>query len=67
MKEEAVDRTVWRNRLQEALDLSFDRLLMMIVSSKCFGYIRPSSGALDVELQHTVSCTVKNKKYEVCV
>ena len=22
----------------------------------CFGYIRPSSGALDVELQHTVFC-----------
>jgi len=23
----------------------------------CFGYIRPSSGALDVELQHMVFCT----------
>ena len=28
-----------------------------ILSSTCFGYIRPSSGALDVELQHTVLCT----------
>jgi len=27
------------------------------LSSTCFGYIRPSSGALDVELQHTVFCT----------
>ena len=26
-------------------------------SSTCFGYIRPSSGALDVELQHMVFCT----------
>ena len=41
--------------MEEALDLSFDRLLMMmILSSTCFGYIRPSSGALDVELQHMV-------------
>ena len=24
LKEEAVDRTMWRNRLEEALDLSFD-------------------------------------------
>ena len=28
-----------------------------ILSSTCFGYIRPSSGALDVELQHMVFCT----------
>jgi len=28
-----------------------------ILSSTCFGYICPSSGALDVELQHMVSCT----------
>jgi len=28
-----------------------------ILSSTCFGYIRPSSGALDVELQRTVFCT----------
>ena len=28
-----------------------------ILSSTCFGYIRPSSGALDVELQHMVLCT----------
>ena len=27
-----------------------------ILSSSCFGYIRPSSGALDVELQHMVFC-----------
>jgi len=27
------------------------------LSSTCFGYIRPSSGALDVELQHMVFCT----------
>ena len=26
-------------------------------SSTCFGYIRPSSGALDVELQRMVFCT----------
>ena len=26
------------------------------LSSTCFGYIRPSSGALDVELQHMVFC-----------
>ena len=30
LKEEALDRTTWRNRLEEALDLSFDRLLMMM-------------------------------------
>ena len=35
LKEEALDRTVWRNRLQEALDLSFDRLLMMMIFEKC--------------------------------
>ena len=28
-----------------------------ILSSKCLGRIRPSSGALDVELQHMVFCT----------
>jgi len=28
-----------------------------ILSLTCFGYIRPSSGALDVELQHMVFCT----------
>ena len=28
-----------------------------ILSSTCFGYIRPSSGALHVELQHMVFCT----------
>jgi len=28
-----------------------------ILSSTCFGYIRPSSGALDVELQDMVFCT----------
>jgi hypothetical protein len=27
LKEEALDRTVWRNRLEEALDLSSDRIL----------------------------------------
>ena len=27
MKEEALDRTMWRNRLEEALDLSSDRIL----------------------------------------
>ena len=27
------------------------------VGSTYFGYIRPSSGALDVELQHMVFCT----------
>ena len=32
MKEEALDRTMWRNHLEEALDLSFDRLLMMMVT-----------------------------------
>ena len=31
MKEEALDRTIWRNRLEEALDLSFDRLVMMMM------------------------------------
>jgi hypothetical protein len=31
LKEEAVDRTMWRNRFEEALDLSFDRLLMMMM------------------------------------
>ena len=31
LKEEALDRTMWRNRLEEALDLSFDRLLMMMM------------------------------------
>jgi len=28
-----------------------------ILSSTCIGYIRPPSGALDVELQHMVFCT----------
>ena len=28
-----------------------------VLSSTCFGYIRPLSGALDVELQHMVFCT----------
>jgi len=28
-----------------------------ILSSTCFGYIRPSTGASDVELQHMVFCT----------
>ena len=28
-----------------------------ILSSTCFGYMRPSSGALDVEEQHMVFCT----------
>ena len=28
-----------------------------ILSSTCFGYIRPSSGAIDVKLQHMVFCT----------
>ena len=31
LKEESLDRTMWRNLLEEALDLSFDRLLMMIM------------------------------------
>ena len=32
MQEEAVDRTMWRNRfVQEALNISFDRLLMIII------------------------------------
>ena len=31
LKEEALDRTMWRNGLEEALDLSFDRLLMMMM------------------------------------
>ena len=30
LKEEALDRTMWRNRLEVALDLSFDRLLPMV-------------------------------------
>jgi len=29
----------------------------VFLSSTCFGYIRPSSGPLDVELQHMVFCT----------
>ena len=32
-------------------------LYWCILSSTCFGYISPSSGALDVELQHMVFCT----------
>ena len=30
---------------------------LCILSSTCFGYVRLSSGALDVELQHMVFCT----------
>ena len=30
LEEEALDRTMWRNRLEEVLDLSFDRLLTMM-------------------------------------
>ena len=39
LKEEALDRTMWRNILEEALDLSFDRLLMMMMNTK---YIHPN-------------------------
>ena len=31
LKEEALARTMWRNILEETLDLSFDRLLMMMM------------------------------------
>jgi hypothetical protein len=31
LKEEALDRIKWRNRLEEAVDLSSDRLLMMMI------------------------------------
>jgi len=31
--------------------------LLKFLSSTCFGRIRPSSGALDVKLQHMVFCT----------
>ena len=31
LKEEALDRTAWRNQFGRALDLSFDRLLMMMM------------------------------------
>ena len=31
LKEETLDRTMWRNVLEEALDLSFHRLLMMMM------------------------------------
>ena len=31
LKEEALDRTMWRNRFGRALDLSFDRLLVMMM------------------------------------
>ena len=31
-KEEALDRTMWRNCLGRGFDLSFDRLLMMIIT-----------------------------------
>ena len=37
LKEEAVDRTVWRTVLQGALDLSFGRLLMMMTASGRYG------------------------------
>ena len=47
--------SVW-NKVKCQLDAT--RLFYWcILSSTCFGYIRPSSGALDVELQHMVSCT----------
>jgi len=29
----------------------------VFLSSTCFGRLRPSSGALDIELQHMVFCT----------
>jgi hypothetical protein len=32
LKEEALDRTMWRNNFEKALDLLFDRLLMMMTS-----------------------------------
>ena len=31
LKEESLDRPMWTNRLEEALDLSFDRLLMVMM------------------------------------
>ena len=31
LREEALDRTMWRSPLEEALDLSFGRLLMMVM------------------------------------
>ena len=36
LKEEALDRTVWRNRFGRGLDLSFDRLLMMMTQGICY-------------------------------
>ena len=39
LKEEALNRTMWRNHLEEALDLSFDRLrMMMIMMYRYTGY-----------------------------
>ena len=59
LKEKALDRTMWRNRFARGLDLSFDRLLMMMMryiyiyiviniknSATCFGSKEPSSGQI---------------------
>jgi len=35
LKEESLDRTLWRIVLEEVLDLSFDRLLIMMTLSVC--------------------------------
>ena len=37
LKEETLDRTMWRNLLEEALELSFDRLLKMMITLIVFG------------------------------
>jgi hypothetical protein len=36
LKEEAIDRIKWRNRFEEAVDLSYDRLLMMKMNEMNF-------------------------------
>jgi len=44
------------NNLECQLDATRE-FYWYILSSTCFGHIRPSSGALDDELQHMVFCT----------
>ena len=47
--------SIWNN-VKSQLD-AIRQIYWCILSSTCFGYIRPSSGALDVKLQHMVFCT----------
>ena len=69
LKEEALDRTMWGIVLEEALDLSFDRLLMMMVMTvNCFrsdihGYVANCDVMYGVFLVCTNNTSVINTSH----